>query len=302
MTSKTLLLRPRLAAPAAAALLASLLAACGGGGGDAGSAVTNLTVTSTNGVVGYGRNITLAVSGSGLDSTVTAAVEPGCFTMTRGTTTESSMSFTCRLAAFGDLRVRVRTAEGKELGTVRLDVPAPQVQFNARQGTTDGSFVVELDPVRAPKTVDNFLQYVNTSGCWYKDRLFHRVIKDFVVQGGGYIAGLQPATGIGAPIVLESQNGLKNLRGTIAMARTEAPNSATSQFYINVKDNPSLDYVSEDSPGYAVFGTVVSGQDKVDLLSQVPTMTKKSTINGQEVTFQDAPIDNVVITACGQIR
>lgn len=302
MNHLTTLFRPRLVAPAAAAVLVSLLAACGGGGGDPGSAVTNLTVTSTNGVVGYGRNITLAVSGSGLNSDVNAAVEPGCFSMTRGTTTEGSMSFTCRLAAYGDLRVRVRTAEGKELATLRLDVPAPQVQFTAKQGTVDGNFVVELDPRKAPKTVDNFLQYVNTSNCWYRDRLFHRVIKDFVVQAGGFIAGLQPATGIGPPIVLESQNGLKNLRGTIAMARADAPNSASSQFFINVKDNPSLDYAGDASPGYAVFGTVVSGMDKVDLLSQVPTMTKKATINGREETFENAPIDNVVISACGQIR
>lgn len=291
----------RRAAPVAAAALLSLLASCGGGG-DSGSAVSNMTVTATGGLVGYGKNITLNVSGSGLNSGVNAAIEPGCFAMTRGTTTEGSMTFSCKLAAIGDLRVRVRTAEGAELATLRLNVEAPRVSMTAKQGTVDGSFAVELDPVRAPKTVDNFLQYINTSGCWYKDKLFHRVIKDFVVQGGGFIAGLQPAAGVGAPIVLESQNGLKNLRGTIAMARLDDPNSASSQFYFNVADNPQLDYVSDTSPGYAVFGTVISGMDKIDLIAGVPTMTKSSQINGAEVKFENAPIDNVVITACSQTR
>jgi len=284
----------RRAAPVAAAALLSLLASCGGGG-DSGSAVSNMTVTATGGLVGYGKNISLNVSGSGLNSGVNAAIEPGCFTMARGATSEGSMTFSCRLLAVGDLRVRVRTAEGKELATLRLEVEAPRVEFTAKQNATEGKFVVELDPNNAPKTAENFMVYVNTGSCWYKDRLFHRVIPDRLVQGGGFIAGLQPAPGVAAAIPLESQNGLKNLRGTIGMARQSEPNTATSQFYINVKDNPDFDYASDAQPGYAVFGKVVSGIETVDLISKVPTMSKGD-------AFPDAPIDNVVITACSQIR
>lgn len=280
---------------------AAMLAACGGGS-DGGPAVTNLGATN----VAYGKTVTVTVSGSGLNSNLNAAIEPGCFTMTRGTSTsDTTQTFTCKIAAIGDLRVRVRTAEGAELASLRLDVPAPQVTMTATQGTATGTFVMELDPVKAPKTVDNFLTYVNTGtapACYYKNSLFHRVIADFVVQAGGFTTGFKPVTGVGAPIVLESQNGLKNERGTVAMARTSDPNSATTQFYINVKDNTDLDYVDASNPGYAVFGKVISGMDAIDVLQKVPTTTRQAEENGQVQNFPNAPVTDVVITSCSQTR
>jgi peptidyl-prolyl cis-trans isomerase A (cyclophilin A) len=134
--------------------------------------------------------------------------------------------------------------------------------------TTMGTIVIELAPQSAPKTVANFLEYV-TSG-QYSNTVFHRVIDGFMIQAGGYTPDLaeKPTR---APIPLESQNGLKNERGTVAMARRGDPNSATSQFFINVKDNPNLDYPKPDGNGYAVFGKVVEGMDVVDKIRAVPT-------------------------------
>lgn len=156
----------------------------------------------------------------------------------------------------------------------------PKVEFV----TTMGKFVVQLDPARAPKTVANFLDYVKSG--FYKGTIFHRVIPGFMVQGGGFTADMQKKS-TRAPIPLESQNGLRNLRGTIAMARTPDPNSATSQFFINVVDNPSLDYPKPDGYGYAVFGKVISGMDVVDKIVAVPTKN--------EGPFQNVPVKPIVI-------
>lgn len=156
----------------------------------------------------------------------------------------------------------------------------PRVEFT----TTLGRFVVQLDPARAPKTVANFLDYVKSG--FYDGTIFHRVIPGFMVQGGGLTPDMRQKP-TRAPIPLESQNGLHNLRGTIAMARTAAPDSATSQFFINVVDNPGLDYPRPDGYGYAVFGKVVSGMDVIDKIVAVPTKTVGP--------YQNVPVNPVVI-------
>lgn len=136
--------------------------------------------------------------------------------------------------------------------------------------TSEGDITVELNPNSAPATVDNFLGYVDSS--FYDNTVFHRVIPNFMIQGGGFTQdGQQKETR--NPIVLESQNGLKNDVGTIAMARTNAPNSATAQFFINVSQNDFLNY-SAGNPGYAVFGKVTSGMEVVNQIRQTPTATK----------------------------
>lgn len=138
-----------------------------------------------------------------------------------------------------------------------------------RLDTSMGAIVVELDAAKAPKTVDNFLQYVKAGH--YDGTVFHRVIDNFMIQGGGMTADLNEKP-TRAPIPLESRNGLKNDRGTIAMARTPSPNSATSQFFINVKNNDFLNAANAaDGHGYAVFGKVISGMDVVDKIRVVPT-------------------------------
>ena len=143
----------------------------------------------------------------------------------------------------------------------------PQVEVK----TSQGDFVVELFPDKAPKTVANFLQYVKDG--FYDGTVFHRVIPGYLVQGGRYTRELKPKRTL-PPIPDEANNGLSNLRGTVAAARGPDPDSATSQFFINVVDNPRLDYVGNQSGwtwGFAVFGKVVSGMDVVDKIDNLPT-------------------------------
>ena len=139
----------------------------------------------------------------------------------------------------------------------------PQVALK----TTMGEIVLELDQEKAPKSTANFLQYVKAG--FYKGTVFHRVISDFMIQAGGYTEKLVDKPGVRKPIPIESQNGLSNKPYTVAMARTDNPNSATSQFFINVNDNAGLDYPGQDGHGYAVFGRVVKGFETVDKIKNV---------------------------------
>jgi cyclophilin family peptidyl-prolyl cis-trans isomerase len=134
--------------------------------------------------------------------------------------------------------------------------------------TNLGTIVLELEDETAPATVDNFLQYVREG--FYDGTVFHRVIDHFMIQGGGFTENFQQKS-TRAPIRSEAKNGLHNVRGTIAMARTRDPHSATAQFFINVKDNAFLDYPGQDGWGYTVFGRVVAGMETVDKIRQLPT-------------------------------
>lgn len=159
------------------------------------------------------------------------------------------------------------------------------VAQNVKIATSLGDITVQLDAAKAPKTVDNFVQYVKAGH--YNGTVFHRVIDGFMIQGGGMTPDLKEKP-TRAPIPLESHNGLSNLRGTIAMARTNIPDSATSQFFINVKDNSFLDAArSPDGNGYAVFGKVVQGLDVVDKIRKVET--------GQKGPYGDVPVQPVII-------
>jgi peptidyl-prolyl cis-trans isomerase A (cyclophilin A) len=146
---------------------------------------------------------------------------------------------------------------------------APAFAQKVRLATTAGDIVVELDAAKAPKSVANFLQYVKAGH--YDGTIFHRVIANFMIQGGGMTPDMKEKE-TRAPIGLESRNGLTNQRGTLAMARTSDPNSATAQFFINVKDNDFLNQAnSRDGNGYAVFGKVIEGMDVVDKIRVTPT-------------------------------
>jgi peptidyl-prolyl cis-trans isomerase A (cyclophilin A) len=153
---------------------------------------------------------------------------------------------------------------------IALLASAPALAQKVKLATSAGDIVIELDAAKAPKTVANFLQYVKSGH--YDGTIFHRVIDNFMIQGGGMGVDMKEKA-TRAPIGLESNNGLTHERGTVAMARTMDPNSATSQFFINVKDNDRLNY-SADKPGangYAVFGKVISGMDVVDKIKVTPT-------------------------------
>ena len=154
--------------------------------------------------------------------------------------------------------------------------------------TSLGIIEIGLDRKKAPITVENFVNYVNEG--FYDGLCFHRIISTFMIQGGGFYPN-STYKQAGDPIQIESTNGLKNLRGTIAMARGSDPNSATSQFYINVKDNSNLDYPSSDGYGYTVFGTVVSGLDVVDEIKDVATDIKDTPYG----SIPDWPIEPVEI-------
>jgi cyclophilin family peptidyl-prolyl cis-trans isomerase len=158
----------------------------------------------------------------------------------------------------------------------------PIVEFETNQG----NFKIELYPEKSPKTVSNFLYYVDNG--FYKETIFHRVISNFMIQGGGFTREMvekktQP------PIVNESNNGLVNNAGTVAMARTNDPNSATAQFFINLIDNNFLNYTSPEpsSVGYCVFGKIIEGMNVVHKIGQLPT--------GNSRGFSDVPIRPVII-------
>jgi len=159
--------------------------------------------------------------------------------------------------------------------------------------TSLGSITLELYPDKAPATVANFLSYVDEG--FYNGTIFHRVIRGFMIQGGGFTESMQEKP-TRAPITNEADNGLKNERGTIAMARTPDPNSATAQFFINAKDNTFLNFKnkSPEGYGYCVFGKVTKGLDVVDAIEKTPTTTKGF--------YQDVPAKPVVIKKAYRVK
>lgn len=178
----------------------------------------------------------------------------------------------------------------RRLARLALTVTCATAAFAAQAQTvklvtTQGDIVLQLDAAKSPRTVDNFVQYVKAGH--YNGTVFHRVIDGFMIQGGGMTPDLKEKP-TRAPIQLESQNGLSNQRGTVAMARTRDPHSATAQFFINVKDNAFLDAArSPDGHGYAVFGKVTQGMDVVDRIRKVRTT--------QLGMYADVPAEPVII-------
>ncbi len=160
--------------------------------------------------------------------------------------------------------------------------------------TSMGRVVIELYEDKAPVTVENFLKYVDDK--FYNGTVFHRVIATFMIQGGGFGTDKKEKK-VRSPIENEAKNGLKNSRGTLAMARTNDPNSATAQFFINVKDNGFLDYsgAGPRGAGYAVFGKVVEGMDVVDKIKNTPTGAETFVTPHGAMPFEDAPKQAVVI-------
>jgi peptidyl-prolyl cis-trans isomerase A (cyclophilin A) len=176
---------------------------------------------------------------------------------------------------------------GLSIGTAVLAAEAPQVSLK----TTMGEIVLELDQDKAPKTVANFLQYVKNGH--YKGTIFHRVIDGFMIQGGGMDAKMVTRK-TGKPVQNEANNGLRNVPYSVAMARTADPDSATSQFFINVADNTPLDYPGRDGFGYTVFGKVVKGQEVVDKIKGVVV----DDVRGQ----QNVPVVPIVIQSASIVK
>ncbi|MGF6555108.1 peptidyl-prolyl cis-trans isomerase A (cyclophilin A) [Pseudomonas sp. S30_BP2TU TE3576] len=181
---------------------------------------------------------------------------------------------------------KIALAAGSVLFAANLMAATPEKAPHVLLDTSNGPVEIELDPVKAPISTKNFLQYVDSG--FYNNTIFHRVIPGFMVQGGGFTQQMQQKE-TKTPIKNESKNGLHNVRGTLSMARTSDPDSATSQFFINVKDNDFLD----QGDGYAVFGKVVKGMENVDIIVNSPT-----TVRGG---MKDVPADPVFIKSAKRI-
>lgn len=264
--------------------LAALLSGCGGSDGFP-PVITGVKPQSMR----YGQTATIYLGGKDLRSSITVEFNGKCTnpSFSSGSTTET-LVLNCGITVVGDLPLTIKSEDGTVIYTTTLSVPKPQVTLF----TTKGVVVLELDPVTAPISSNNFLSYVSKG--YYGSTLFHRVIPGFMIQGGGYTTGMVKKAGQLAPIELESNKGLSNARGTLAMARTNVFNSATSEFFINVVDNTFLDYKNAANPGYAVFGKVVQGMDVVDAIITEPTAVK----NG----FADVPVSDVVISLALQTQ
>ena len=254
------------------------LSACGG--------IDQTTLSA--GPLMYGQLAQFTVEGPNLDKGITL-VAPKCSGITEiAGSTPNLRAYNCTPTASGTITVTV-VGGGVTLRAGTFDIPVPQVTLK----TSMGDIALDLDPTAAPLSVNNFLQYVSSG--FYSNLIFHRVVVSpfAIIQGGGFDATLTQAA-TKAPIKLESNNGLTNLRGTLAMARTSVADSGTSQFYINVVDNPDFDYVSATQPGYAVFGKVAAGLNVVDAIGAVPAGTRG--------TMSDVPLTDVVILSATQTR
>jgi cyclophilin family peptidyl-prolyl cis-trans isomerase len=294
----------QLASPMPSLFAALVLVACGGGGGGGGSTPPSVTSVST-GTPKYSQTLLVTVTGSHLDAGL-AASSPGCKSMALSTTAPnvsdaSTAYFTCSVSAVGATRVDVTAAAGGAvLGSADFTVPQPQVTMTMSNGASvNGDVVVTLDPAKTPITVDNFLAYVNAG--FYAGTVMHRVAQNFIVQGGGYLpfnGGITVvAKPTNAPIVLEVGKGLSNLQWTIAMARSNQADSATSQFFINLVDNHAgLD--PGVTAGYAVFGAVSAGTAVVTSLTTVGCIPGPFPIDFSECV----PSPDVVITGAVQSR
>ena len=268
----------------AAAALLSLLSACGGSDGFQ-PVVTGVKVQSAV----YGKTATIYIGGKDLRSYLTVDTQGACANPSfASNSTTDTLVLNCAVSKTGDFALAIKTAEGQTIYTSTVSVPMPQVSLF----TSKGNITLELDPLAAPLSVNNFLNYVNKG--FYRGTLFHRVIPNFVVQGGGYTTGMVKKSGQASPIELESNKGLSNLRGSLAMARTYLPNSATSEFYINLKDNVSLDYKNAANPGYAVFGKVIQGLEVVDAMALEPT--------GVVGSFSDVPLTDITLSLALQTQ
>lgn len=186
------------------------------------------------------------------------------------------------ISGCGNDRVVEKRTEGKTMVETQKETIKGPAKVELK--TSMGDIVIELDEEKAPVTVANFLKYVEEG--FYDGTIFHRVINNFMIQGGGLTADMQKKL-THPPIINEASNGLKNNRGTIAMARTLNPNSATSQFYINQVDNNALNFVEGRDPGYTVFGKVIEGLDVVDKIANVKTTTRSG--------IPDVPVEPVII-------
>ena len=263
--------------------LVSLLTSCGGGSS---TPLANPNVQTSK--LMYGAPIAFYLGVSQLNQGVTLNASLCSNLVQVVSPSPLYLAYSCTPNGSGTMVFTATDTSGKVLLSQNFTVPDPQVTMVTSMGT----IVLDLNPNAAPRTVTNFLQYVSSG--FYSNLIFHRVIPGFVIQSGGFMTGMTPVNPPYASINLETPNGLSNLTGTLAMARTSDPNSATSQFYINVADNSNLDYVDSTNPGYAVFGKVVTGLDVVNAIAKVQTQSVGA--------YSDVPVSDVSIISVSRTQ
>ena len=266
-----------------AIFLVSLLTSCGGGSS---TPLANPNVQTSK--LMYGAPIAFYLGVSQLNQGVTLNASLCSNLVQVVSPSPLYLAYSCTPNGSGTMVFTATDTSGKVLLSQNFTVPDPQVTMVTSMGT----IVLDLNPNAAPRTVTNFLQYVSSG--FYSNLIFHRVIPGFVIQSGGFMTGMSPVNPPYASINLETPNGLSNLTGTLAMARTSDPNSATSQFYINVADNSNLDYIDSNNPGYAVFGKVVTGLDVVNAIAKVPTQSVGA--------YSDVPVSDVNIISVSRTQ
>jgi len=277
----------------------ALLGACGGGG--SGSAPIPTVASVSVSAPMYSQSMVITVQGTDVNQQLFVS-SPSCTGMSLSTvapfvSSSTTAYYRCRVSALGAGQVTVaRAVDSVVVGNAAYTVPPPQVTMTVNNGAAfTGTMVFTLAPDRAPLTVDNFLNYVSTG--FYIGTVFHRIAPNpAVIQGGGYLPitpGTTPTLKTpGAPITLEVGKGLSNVQWSLGMARTAALNSATSQFFINLVDNPQLDNLNG---GYAVFGSVSAGTNVVSMISAAPCSPVAN-------VSECAPNPNVLITAAEQTQ
>ena len=273
---------------------AVVLVSCGGGGSQCSVCVTDIQVDRLS----YSQTSNFKIIGTALSAgTALALSSDKCSSINvLNTSTDTEVNASCTVNATGTLTFQAKDASGANLLIKTLTVPEPQVTLV----TTLGTLVLELNPTAAPLSVSNYLQYVHDG--FYDNTLFHRVANlsgngiPQIVQGGQFTAAGTEQTGARAAIANEGNNGLSNVRGTIAMARMMAMNSATSQFYFNVTDNAAA--LGQTGNEYAVFGTLIQGLTVLDAMGSSPT--GPSVIAGYILTTR--PLVDIVLQSATQTQ
>lgn len=259
------------------------LGACGGG--DDGPAVASIDAAAP---LAYGKQAVFTVAGPGLESSQVAVTTTGCKGLALVTgSTATLKQVACTVTGVTEVKLETKAADGTPLLARTFAVLAPKVELRTSMGTV----VLDLYPAKAPATVLNFLVHVNKG--FYDGTLLHRVVPRFVVQGGGYTPGpvYKPAP---LPAIALEATGLLNTRGMVGMARTAQPDTATTEFYVNLQDNPVLDPAGTDRPGYAVFAQVVQGMPLFDTLAGQPTQLVGA--------LNNVPVTDVVVQAAVQVQ
>ena len=287
---------PTLSSLALQSLLGAwLLAGCGGSGGES-TSMSNASATS----VRYAQTMTLTFNGLRLDRGVKAEISGPCDNLQRSAGgTANLVQFTCTVSGVGDIvATLIDNTDGFVYGSLKVNVPTPQVLMSVTDGTRTGTMLLELDPTAAPASVRHFLSYASSG--YYNSTLFHRVSPGTGILGGGFTSstdGVITAKLPTLPALPLERTGLKHLRGSIALYREAGLNTADSMFFINAVANPRFDAGSAETPdGYAVFGQVVQGLDVLDEIAKVPVRADLS------LGVNDVPVTAVRISAVVQTR